>query len=76
MDDNDPTPLARKSKRGTSAFLIEWWREGGAGDEDERDRALRGNLWDISQSRRKLGAFAGLDRLVSLLRRHMRNDDN
>lgn len=69
MDDDEPDPAERNPNAGTSALILEWWREEGAEDEEERERALRGNLWDISPRRRKLGAFAGFDGLVALLRR-------
>lgn len=69
MDDSESAPDPRKPRSGTSALIIEWWREDDCVGPDEHDLALRGNIKDLSRDRRTLGSFAGFDKLVTLLRR-------
>jgi hypothetical protein len=59
-----------------SALIVRWWREDHAADEGERNRALRGEVRDISPQSREPGAFAGFDGLVSLLRRRMHDSED
>ncbi|MGK9171296.1 hypothetical protein KXR53_33705 [Inquilinus limosus] len=58
-DPANPSPV--------STIIVRWWYESGSVDPEEKQRATRGTIRDLSG--RTLGAFAGFDALVRLLRR-------